>query len=316
MRAIARRGSVAAIALALACAHCSSDTAGGVSPGGGGVDAGGDGTTIGSPDQDGAAGADAAAPPADSGPGADAGDAAPVDPCLGRIVCDDFEKTAAGAKQGAPWVVEASSGTALVDETRAKSGKRSLKVSITATTASDTYRKAMIAVTGKPLIPLANDTVYGRFMIWTDRIPDKTVHWTFASGSGPVATLSAVYNYGGMGGLMANYYRNTTPDPNDCWQTKDQTFPTNAWTCVGFLLDGANAEMRFWLDGVEVPELHVVGMSKNDTTCTVKGVDGRWLPPTFDDVRVGWESYQNDVAGAHDAWIDDVILDDKPIPCP
>ncbi len=38
--------------------------------------------------------------------------------------------------------------------------------------------------------------------------------------------------------------------------------------------------------------------------------------PTFNDVAVGWESYQNDVAGAHDAWIDDVVFDGKPIACP
>jgi len=31
---------------------------------------------------------------------------------------------------------------------------------------------------------------------------------------------------------------------------------------------------------------------------------------------VGWESYQHDVAGAHNAWIDDVVLDDEPIACP
>ena len=208
-------------------------------------------------------------------------DAAPQNPCAGRIVCDDFEKAQTGQAPAKPWVVRATQGkaTVLVDETRAFSGTHSVKVTIAATTASDTYRQAMVSINGAPLIPLANNMVYGRFLIYTDRIPDKSVHWTIAHGDGPRGTLSATYNYGGMGGLMANYYRNTTPDPTDCWQTKDVMFPTNKWTCVAFQFDGMQNEMRYWQDGVEIPELHVVGNNKTDMTCTVKGVDGRWLGP-------------------------------------
>ena len=142
------------------------------------------------------------------------------------------------------------------------------------------------------------------------------MHWTIAHGDGPVGTLTGTYNYGGMGGLMANYYRDTAPNPTDCWQTKNSAFPTNRWVCVGFEYDCGKNEMRFSLDGADVPELHVVGLAKTDATCTVKGVDGRWLAPTFKNISVGWESYQHDVAGAHDAWIDDVVLNDQPVPCP
>ena len=243
-------------------------------------------------------------------------DTAPVDPCAGRLVCDDFEKGAVGDKPGKPWVIETNKGTALLDATRAYSGKHSVKVAIDATTTADTYRRAMLDINGAPLIPAAGDSFYGRFMIWTDRIPDKTVHWTIAHGDGPMGGLTATYNYGGMGGLMANYYRDTTPKVTDCWQTKAQTFPTSAWTCVAYQYDGKNNEMRFWLDGKEVPELHVVGNTKDDTTCTEKGIDGKWYAPTFANVSVGWESYQHDIGGAHQAWIDDVILDDTAIPCP
>ena len=120
-----------------------------------------------------------------------------------------------------------------------------------------------------------------------------------------------------MGDLMANYYRNTTPDPNDCWQTKNVSFPTGKWTCVAFMFNGPNNEMDYWQDGVEVPELHVLGNAKTDQTCTVKGVLGKWLAPTnWKNISVGWESYQHDALGAHTAFIDDVILDDKPVACP
>jgi hypothetical protein len=247
--------------------------------------------------------------------GSSAVDAAPPDPCLGRTVCENFEGVAQGQAPGAPWAVQSSKGSVMVDTTRAHSGTKSLKVSIQATTSGDTYRQAMIAVKGAPLIPLQDDVVYGRFFLWTDRVPDSTVHYTFAGASGSIGSLYAVYNYGGMGGLMANYYKSSSPDPTDCWQTKNSPFPTGAWKCVAFKLDGKNNELRFWLDDVEIPELHVLGNTKTDQTCTVAGVDGRWLGPTFDNVRIGWESYQHDVAGAHEAWVDDVILDDQPINC-
>jgi hypothetical protein len=297
----------------------------GAGPGAAGAGSGAAGTGAAGTSATGAAGTAATGgtggktPPPDAGVGdgpAAGGDAAAMS-CAGRLVCDDFEQAVPGLKLTAPWTIHVSkgTGTVAVDETRAFSGKRSVKVSIAATTATDTSRQAMLAVTGVPLIPLPNNHVYGRFMIYTERIPDKTVHWTIAHGDGPVATLSGTYNYGGMGGLMANYYRNTTP-ATDCWQTKPTAFPTGRWTCVGFEFDGGANEMRFSLDGVDVPELHVTGLSKSDATCTVKGVDGRWLAPTFKNISVGWESYQHDVVGAHDAWIDDVVLDDQPVACP
>ena len=241
--------------------------------------------------------------------------------CDNRKVCDDFEKGTVGMQPGTPWKMRIDKGTVTVDTTRSFSGKQSLKVAIDATTTSDHNRDAMISITGAPLIPVANNTVYGRFMIWTDGIPDKTVHWTSAHGDGPQGAansgLTATYNYGGMGNLMANYYRNTTPDPNDCWQTKNVSFPTNKWTCVAFVFNGPNNEMDYWQDGVEIPELHVLGNAKTDQTCTVKGVEGKWLAPSaWKNISIGWESYQHDVGGAHTAWIDDVILDDKPVACP
>ena len=239
--------------------------------------------------------------------------------CTGRLVCDDFEKGAlVGGKPAAPWKLRQTQGTVTLDDTRAVSGKYSVKVSVAATTADDAYRQALLNIDGAPLLPLANNKVYGRFMLYTDRIPDKTVHWTFAHGDGPYGATgtNATYNYGGMGNLMANYYRDTKPDATDCWQTKDESFPTGKWQCVGFMFDGANNEMHFWLGQNEVAEVHVLGNQKSDQTCTVPGVDGKWYAPDFKNISVGWESYQHDVVGAHDAWLDDVVLDDEAIPCP
>jgi hypothetical protein len=239
------------------------------------------------------------------------------DPCTDRTICEDFEQIALGTEPQAPFSIHKNKGTVTVDATHARSGKQALKVSVTATASDDTYRQAMLAITGAPLLPLANNSLYGRFMIYTECIPDKSVHWTIAHGDGPYQTTTATYNYGGMGGLMANYYRNTTPDATDCWQSNQQMFPTGKWTCVGFHFDGQQNKLQFSLDGVDISDVDVDGNAKSDQTCTVKGVDGKWYAPApFKNISVGWESYQHDSVGAHDAWIDDLILDDSPITCP
>jgi hypothetical protein len=253
---------------------------------------------------------------AGTGGGAGSGGSA-SDPCEGRTICEDFEQIALGTEPSAPFSIHKNKGTVTVDATHAHSGKQALKVSVTATASDDTYRQAMLAITGAPLLPLANNSVYGRFLIYTERVPDKSVHWTIAHGDGPYQTTTATYNYGGMGGLMANYYRNTSPDPTDCWQSNQQVFPTGKWTCVGFHFDGQQNKMQFSLDGVDISDVDVDGNTKSDQTCTVKGVDGKWYAPApFKNISVGWESYQHDSVGAHDAWIDDLILDDSPITCP
>ena len=285
----------------------------------GGANAGSAGSA-GAPASSGAGASGNAGSTSGAGAGAGTGGSAlvPSDDCTGRTICEDFENMALGSEPKAPYTVHKNNGSVTVDSTHVHSGKQALKVSVTATTPDSTSRQAMLAVTGAPLLPLSNDSLYGRFMIYTDRIPDSTVHWTIAHGDGPHdATTSATYNYGGMGGLMANYYRNTTPNPTDCWQSNKQQFPTGKWTCVAFHFDGPNNEMQFWIDGTEITDVHVLGNTKTDQTCTVKGVDGKWYAPTpFKNITVGWESYQHDVAGAHDAWIDDVILDESPIACP
>lgn len=332
-------GSAVCVGLLLTLAGCGSDPASGSGSGGaagsGGAVAGGNANGAGSSAAGAASGGNSAAGSGGmaGGAGSSAGGASTAGAggaagggagggtalsCTGRLVCDDFEQGAkVGGRPGAPWKLRESDGSVTLDDTRAVSGKYSVKVSITATTEQSTYRRAFMNLDGAPLLPLSNNRVYGRFMIFTDRIPDSSVHWTIAHGDGPYAATgtTATYNYGGMGNLMANYYRDTMP-ATDCWQTKDEPFPTGKWQCVAFAFDGPNNEMHFWLGQSEVNELHVLGNQKSDATCTEKGVDGKWYAPTFQNISIGWESYQHDAAGAHDAWIDDVVLDDEPVACP
>ena len=100
------------------------------------------------------------------------------DPCSGRTICEDFEKMTLGAEPTSPFTVHKNNGTVSVDGTHVRSGKQALKVSTAATAAGSTYRQAMLAITGAPLLPLATEGVFGRFMIYTERISvrDRPVH--------------------------------------------------------------------------------------------------------------------------------------------
>jgi hypothetical protein len=330
-----------AVLLSLGCSHCGSSTTpeaatsnGGhagvagssVSQAGSMSDAGASGavSSAGSTNSGGSggiasggAGASGASGSAGAAGASGSAGATASDPCTDRTICEEFEKMTLGSEPQTPFSIHKSKGTVTVDATHVHSGKQALKVSITATAADDTYRQAMLAVTGAPLLPLTNNSLYGRFMIYTDRIPDKTVHWTIAHGDGPYQTTTATYNYGGMGGLMANYYRDTPSNATDCWQSNQQLFPTGKWTCVGFHFDGQQNKMQFSIDGADITDVDVDGNTKTDQTCTIPGVDGKWYAPTpFKNISVGWESYQHDTLGAHDAWLDDVILDESPIACP
>lgn len=233
-----------------------------------------------------------------------------VDPCENRLICDDFEDDQLDTEPLAPWQSSTNAGSIVVDGTHAHSGAKAVHVH----TEEGQYKRALFSVEGAPTFPIAGNVVYGRMMIYMDQTANDGVHWTMIQGSGPLDGQPGVdshYRYGGMwgGAMMANY--ETSGASTDCWNNTDVVMPTGAWTCMEWRFDGPQNEMRFWLDGVEVPELHVKDQGMG---CIGHDLNDQWLAPTFDRMYVGWESYQQD--GARDAWIDDVVIDDQPIGCP
>ena len=248
--------------------------------------------------------------------------------CETAAFCDGFESFGAGVKPGAPWTTTEISGTVVVDETRAFNGKRSIKCS---TTGTASYKSVLIAHPGVQALRGTSDIVYGRMMYWLDAAPTGDVHWTFIAGEGlvPGQTYRATLRYGGQhpitngatfagSQLMANY---ETPDSHatppigpasDCWQHSDQkVVPAGRWTCAAWSFDTANDEMRFWLDGTELADMHVV---KKGEGCVSQPADYVWDAPEISKMYFGWESYQTD--DSRTIWIDDIAIDTKPIACP
>ena len=233
-----------------------------------------------------------------------------VDPCAGRLICDDFEDDTLGAAPLAPWQTNVNQGAVVVDGAHAHSGMRAVKVS----TDAGQYKQALFYAEGAPAFPVPGNVVYGRMMIYMPQTANDGVHWTMIQGSGPVpghAGVTGHYRYGGMwqGKMMANY--ETSNAATDCWNNSDTVMPTGAWTCMEWRFDGPANDMRFWLDGTEVADLHV---TQQGMGCGGQDLGGDWLAPDFERMYLGWESYQQD--DAREAWIDDVIIDDQPIGCP
>ncbi len=272
---------------------------------------------------------DAATPPpivsdldasADAGGTSDDGSSAPsdatlseasVNPCLGRRVCDDFEAFTVGAAPGGVWSKETNAGTVAVSTMRAHSGTKSVKFSTTA----GQYQQAYLTSTSSVLFPLANNVMYGRMFVFMETALKDNVHWTMLSGVGPVPGQSGVtgfYRYGGQfgGRISANY--DTLAKNTDCWDHSQQAvMPLNRWTCITWRFNTPSNELSMAIDGVDVSDAHVVGSGEG---CLGNDFGGVWRAPTFTKVQVGWESYQTDQG--HVVYIDDVVLDDKVIPCP
>lgn len=251
-----------------------------------------------------------------------------ADPCKTAVLCDDFEAYDPGGAPAGPWAVSTNNGSVVMDTTHARSGSRAVKVTADA---SGGYRSAMLVLQGGGLLPVAGNIVFGRMMFWLDSAPEGTVHWTFIDGQGPVPGqgYSALYRYGGQhpitnngtfvgSQLMANYdtpdsYQNPPVGPgSDCWLHSDKkVVPVGKWSCAEWQFDGPASKMRYWQDGVELPDLAMNGTGQG---CVNQGADFPWTAPTFERIDLGWESYQAD--DARTIWIDDVAIGTERIGCP
>jgi hypothetical protein len=251
------------------------------------------------------------------------------DPCATALFCDDFETPAANGPPATPWAVHRSgSGTAAVDTMHHMSGTKSVKFVVPGQNDG-----AYIALRNAPVFPVSGNAFYGRMMLWLMDAPTAAVHWTIVEGSGlvPSQTYHSAYRLGGQhpitngatfvgSQLMANY---ETPDSysgngpaSDCWHHANKVvLPTGRFCCVEWQYDGPNNAMTQWLDGTEVISVRGMGNTSNGDGCgNGQPATFPWTAPTFDTIRVGWDSYQADTTRT--LWIDDVAISATRVGCP
>jgi hypothetical protein len=237
--------------------------------------------------------------------------------CAAALVCDDFEALTPQAVPMGELFATAGSGSVVVDTTRAWSGKNSVKLS---TTAGSDFKTAMLTYGDPGVQPSQGNIYYGRMMFWLESAPAQAVTWTIIAGAGlvPGESYHANYRYGGHDNQLQAAYE--TPDSYDtppigpstaCWDDSAQLVPTGTWTCAEWKFDGERDQMQLWLEGVEIPDLHMQGTGEG---CTKQPASYQWTAPTFTQLYVGWESYSVDEPRT--IWIDDVALSTQRTGCP
>ncbi|RZJ40641.1 MAG: hypothetical protein EON87_17730 [Brevundimonas sp.] len=223
---------------------------------------------------------------------------------------DDFETYAVGAQPAGPWTVATSHGEAVVDDSRAASGRQSLKIHLT--------EKGGVFVTlrGGPLFPAGQDHLSGRMKVWLEAGPTENVHWTLIEAGGRRRSdgRQAMVRFGGQhpvpglgSKLMSNYdspeYYADPPGPgSDCWAHAGDTdvMPEGRWVQVDWTISRTGG-LSLSLDGRPIPGLDVRGHGQG---CLWAPADYPWEIPVMDRVSIGWESYQTD--GPRTLWIDDI----------
>jgi len=221
------------------------------------------------------------------------------------MICDGFEGQAGGSPTGA-WAVSnancSGTGRATIDTSMSRTGSRSLRIDGGEGYCNHVFVRSSTALTGA--------VWYARFYVrHTTALP--TAHVTM------VAMRDA--NDGGrdlrMGGQGGKLQWNresddqTLPAQSPVGISLSVPLPTNTWSCVEFMVNGANGQMQTWLGGVDVPGLREDGVPTQD-------IDQQWLNrtyhPSLTDFRLGWESYG---VGLDTLWYDDVAVGSSRIGC-
>jgi hypothetical protein len=274
----------------------------------------------------------------DSGVGTDTGaipndagsDAGAPNPCGSALFCETFDTyssvtTVADKQKFGPWTAALNTGaTMALDGAHTTSGADALHVHIdNAATAGG--RLYAYASGGQAIFAGAPTHIYGRMMMYIN--PNGTsVHWTFFGEDGPAATTDD-----GGAGRNASYIMSSLPKSNvntysfvyglsaqgadgyhDC-SSQSMTSMPSTWSCVSFEMDSSARKLRMYQDGGATPILSVDDHGANCVAPTP--VTDAWYGPAMADMFVGAWSFHA-MNAPLDVWIDDLVVDTKPVACP
>jgi len=296
---VAGRSAAGASASAAGASGVSGGAAAGVS----GQAASGQGGTGGVTSAAGAAGvSEAGSAGAAAGAGAQSGTG-----CAGAVVCDGFESGAGAALDAARWQTVSPNcsgdGQVTLDAQVAHSGAFSARVQASGGYCNHVFLQA------KASLP-AEGPLYGRFFVRVSTALNAE-HVTFMTLRDEQEGKDLR-----MGGqseiLMWNRESDdaTLPELSPTGIAASVKLTPLSWTCIEFMVDGAQRSLSTWVDGVAVPGLQIEGEPTPD-------VDAQWKrkadwAPRLSDVKWGWESYGG---SANTLWFDDVALSTQRLGC-
>ena len=228
-------------------------------------------------------------------------DAGVVHPCSapGLLFCDYFESLPLGAAFVAPWSTVGVAGSSAInvdDSVPAHSGTHSVLTH----PASDSFQ-TLLVYHDPAVLPVASARFYLRAQIRFGA-PMSAGHNTFliadlfsAPGAGMTARVGEdnqmlMMTIGGDAhAYLSNqsFYQDMLPGIQ---------FPAGDWVCFEMMFDAANAAFDVWVDGQEVPDLHVTNLAHE----------------SYDTLRFGFEKYAGPVT---DIWWDDIAIGTQQIGC-
>ncbi len=228
------------------------------------------------------------------------------------VIADDFEAYAVGGPPGGPWGVQQVNGTAVIDDSRAASGNRSVRIDVAGTGTVYLFNQ------GGPLFPAARDGLSGRMKVWLEQGPRTEIHWTIIEGRGVRRSdgHTGLVRFGGQlpmsngSRLMSNYetpdgYSDPTAPMSDCWGHAGEAdvMPEGRWVEVAWRI--APTGLTLSIDGrpISGPDVGATGQG-----CVHQPASYVWELPAMERVNIGWETYIPD--GPRRLWIDDVEISD------
>lgn len=227
--------------------------------------------------------------------------------CAGAVLCDGFEGQTGSTPSG-DWTVVSpdcsGAGTATIDTATTHSGSRSVRINGAAGYCNHVFIKATKNLSS------VGSVRYGR--VWVRHTTAQPTEHTTMMAMADAADGNKDLRLGGQNGaLQWNRASDdaTLPEQSPAGVAQSLPLPTNRWTCVEFMVDGAAGQLRTWVDGTAIPGLTADGAPTHD-------IDGQWYNrtwrPQLTDLKLGWESYGG---GADTLWYDDVALGSSRIGC-
>ncbi len=260
--------------------------------------------------------------------GATAGtDGGSTDPCGAALFCETFDNyptvtTIADQQKFGPWHAALMTGATMgLDGAHTTSGASALHVHIdNAVTAGG----RLFSDGAQPIFASKPTHVYGRMRMYID--PNGTsVHWTFfgvngaAEPTSPATGRSASYILSSLPKNGVNTYSfvyglsaTATEAYHDCSSQSSTSMPTG-WACVSFEMDSVARTLRMYKDGAATPILSVDDHGNGCVAPTA--VTSPWYGPAITQLFAGAWSFHA-MNAPLDVWIDDLIVDTKPITCP
>ncbi len=250
-----------------------------------------------------------------------------ADSCASVLFCETFESYGAVAaiadqQKFGPWHAALKAGASMgLDGVHKMSGGKALHVHIdTAATAGG----RLFADGAQPIFAGNPTHIYGRMMMYID--PNGTsIHWTFFGASGaaepnsPAVGRNAQYIMSSLPKNGVNTYSfvyglqgQGNDGYHDCSSRSAVSMPSS-WACVSFEMDSVARKLRMYKDGAANPILAIDDHGSNCVAPTV--VTDPWYGPAVAQLFVGaWSFHAMDAP--LDVWIDDLVVDTKPVSCP